>query len=106
LNEFLKTTPDSMPFDQVLHWSDWHKTLEARLVEYRQLIDEGKKFFRRDNLALLQYLAEDPKTQDELSWMVWGEANAEAPRALARSRPAKKPGSLQRILKRLIPSPL
>ncbi|GEM_PF-4913981 len=105
LNEFLKLDHDTIPFDQVMRWNEWTQALELRLDEYQHLIYDGKKFFRRDNLALLQYLAEEQKTQDELSWMVWGEASAEAPKPPARARPPKKSNSLRRILKRLIPSP-
>jgi len=100
LNEFLKLMADEMSFDQVLHWFEWTKTLEPRLAEYKQLIDEGRKFFRRDNLALLQYLAEDQQTREQLSWIVWSDDAV----VDGKVRQPAKTNSWQRMLKRIMPT--
>ena len=104
LNEFQQLNADTLRFDQVLHWSEWSKNLELHLADHRYLIEEGRKFFRRDNLALLQYLAEDAKTQEQLSWIVLRDPVGATVPVKTKPRQAKRSNSWQRMLKRLMSS--
>jgi hypothetical protein len=92
LGEFAGLRVESAPIEEVRRWTEWANALEAEVTEFRYLLEEGRKFFTRTNLALLPYAVDDPALHEELLWMVVsreGEAKPEAPR---------KPGVLKRLL--------
>jgi len=92
LNVFIGLRPESAPIEAVRRWTEWAGALEPAVTEFRYLLEEGKKFFTRANLALLPYVVDDPRLQEELLWMVLsreGEAKPETRR---------KPGVLKRLL--------
>jgi hypothetical protein len=99
LDRFLDLDPDNMPFNEVRRWCEWASTFESRIANCENLLEEGRKFFRRSNLALLQYLVSEKETQEQLSWMVWSNASGEQP-----STPPQKEKAWQRMLKRLSPT--
>lgn len=101
LDDFLKLHFDHVPLDELARWVDWSHTLELRLAECEHLITEGRKFFQRDNLALLPYIVEDLQLREQLSWIVWSvEVPAEKGTRLPM-QPQKK-SSWQRMFKKLI----
>ena len=94
LNEFAGMRPEAAPIEEIRRWTEWANALEPTVAEFRYLLEEGKKFFTRANLALLPYVVDDRALQEQLLWMVLsreGEAKAEpeAPR---------KAGMLKRLL--------
>lgn len=102
LNRFAALDPDNMPFHEVRQWCEWKETLESRITGFEELLHEGRKFFRRANLALLPHLVSERESQEQLSWMVWSNDTAE--HNAASSPRQQKEKAWQRMLKRLSPS--
>lgn len=97
--KFAGFDPDHAEIADVRRWCDWAKTLESRMEECESLLDEGMRFFRRDNLALLQFLMDDKDSQEQLSWMVWSNDTGTA--ASSTSTQPQRDKAWQRMLKRL-----
>lgn len=76
LNELLELKIDSLKFNEMSHWYKWATELEQKINDAARLIEEGRKFFKEDNLALLQYITEDLRIREQLARTTWSYDSA------------------------------
>lgn len=71
LNEFRSLNIGGLKFNALSRWYKWATELEQRLNQCELMIDEGRKFFQTDNLALLRFATENIALRDVLSRTIW-----------------------------------
>ncbi len=71
LHELEQLNADLMGARVLARWASWARGVDEALLDFEILIEEGRKFFRPDNLKLLVYLAYKPEDRAYLSRLSW-----------------------------------
>lgn len=71
LAELKETDLERLGVRQLSTWASWAGGIDAALQDFGALIEDGRMFFRADNLALLVDLANRPEDRQQVARLKW-----------------------------------